>query len=184
MEDAPLVVLMSGGIDSAAVLASLDGTMQATGIFVDYGQPAAESEWLAVQEVAQHYGVAICKVSLGFSLESHDGEFSGRNALLILAAANVTEVRPLRIALGIHALSDYYDTTPLFVSQMQRLLDGYFDGLITLHAPFIAKTKSEVIRFAQNHKVPLASTYSCETRNTPACGRCPSCRDRANVDTE
>ena len=30
------------------------------------------------------------------------------------------------IALGIHALSEYYDTQPLFLRQMQRILDGYF----------------------------------------------------------
>ena len=184
MEDAQVVVLMSGGIDSSAVIALLNGCTKATGVFVDYGQPSAQSEWLAAQEIARYYRIAICKVGLGFPLVSHNGEFVGRNALFILAAVNMIETRPLRIALGIHALSDYYDTTPLFLAYMQRLLDGYFHGLVTLYTPFVANTKSEVIRFAQDRGLPLGSTYSCEIQNSPACGQCPSCQDRIDVDTE
>ena len=104
------------------------------------------------------------------------GEFFARNALLILTAAGITEARPLQIALGVHALSQYYDTTPLFLRQMQQVLNGYFGGSVTLSTPFLADTKAEVIRFAKDNGVPLNLTYSCEIQNAPECGRCPSCR--------
>ena len=62
----------------------------------------------------------------------------GRNALFILAAAGTVERRPLTIAVGIHALTDYYDTTPLFIKHMQRLLNGYSGGSVILSVPFLA----------------------------------------------
>ena len=115
MDSTHTVILMSGGIDSSSVTAACrGGGAQLSGIFVDYGQPAARSEWSATQNIAQHYGVAVRRVCLGFRLASHHGEFFARNALLILTAAGITEARPLQIALGVHALSQYYDTTPLF----------------------------------------------------------------------
>ena len=182
MEDIHSLVLMSGGVDSSsAVAACLERGAAVAGMFFDYGQPASRSEWSAAQQVARHYGISVRRVNLGFPLISHEGEFFGRNALLILAAAGVTEARPLSIVVGIHALSEYYDTTPLFLRQMQRILHGYFGGSVTLSAPFLADTKSEVVQFAKDSGVPLELTHSCEMQDAPACGICPSCRDR--IDT-
>ena len=177
--NAHTVVLISGGIDSASVTAACrQKGIQPSGVFVDYGQPSARSEWRAAQDIARHFGVTIRKVSLGFQLASQEGEFYGRNALLVLATTGMMEPRPLQIALGIHALSEYYDTTPLFVRHMGRILNGYFGDSVTLNAPFLAESKAEVIEFAKKNHVPLELTYSCEVQNAPACGWCPSCRDR------
>ena len=183
METTHTVILMSGGIDSSSVVAvSREAGTQPSGIFVDYGQRAARSEWCAAQNIAQRYGVDIRRVDLGFRLARHGGEIFCRNALLILTAAGITEDRPLQIALGIHALSEYYDTTTLFLRQMQRILNGYFGGTVTLSTPFLADTKGEVVRFAKDNGVPLELTYSCEMQNAPECGLCPSCQDRIDAD--
>ena len=88
----------------------------------------------------------------------------------------------MQIALGVHGLSEYYDTTPLFLRQMQQVLNGYFGGSVTLSTPFLADTKAEVIQFAKDNGVPLNLTYSCEMQNAPKCGRCLSCRDRIDAD--
>ena len=181
--DKRCVVLMSGGIDSSATLVacqSLGGS--ASGIFLDYGQPAARSEWEAAQRVADYYQIEIDRVELGLKLASTRGEFFGRNALFVLTAAGAITERPLTIALGIHALTDYYDTTPLFVKHMERLLNGYSGGSVTLSAPFLADTKAEIIRYAMEKSVPLHLTYSCERQNAPACAECPSCRDRIEIN--
>ena len=177
------IVLMSGGIDSSvsAIAVRKEG-YETSGLFVDYGQPAARSEWRALQDVAKHLDLDVKKVELGFRLASQSGEFFGRNALLVLTAAGITQSRPLTIALGIHALSEYYDTQPLFLRQMQRILDGYFAGSVALTAPFLACPKAEVIAFARDNGVPLDLTYSCEEQNAPPCLRCPSCEDRVDVD--
>ncbi len=177
------VILMSGGIDSSSVVATCrEQGVNPSGLFVDYGQPAANSEWNAAGRIARHFGIRIRKANLGFPLASREGEFLGRNALLILTAAVVTEARPLQIALGIHALSAYYDTTPLFLRQMQRVLNGYFGGSVTLSAPFLTETKASVVAFAKDNRIPLELTYSCETKDAPECGRCPSCWDRIDND--
>jgi 7-cyano-7-deazaguanine synthase len=177
------VVLMSGGIDSSATaLAILTEGYETSGLFVDYGQPAARSEWRAARDVANRFGIEIERIDLGFRLAAESGEFFGRNALLILTAGGTIETRPLTIALGIHALSEYYDTQPLFLRQMQGILDGYSGGSVSLSAPFLACPKAEVIEFARENGVPLGMTYSCETQNAPPCLRCPSCEDRIDVD--
>ncbi len=181
--DKRCVVLMSGGIDSSATLVACQSPgSSVSGIFVDYGQPAVQSEWEAAQRVADYYQIEIDRVELGFKLASAHGEFFGRNALFVLTAAGAITERPLTIALGIHALTDYYDTTPLFVRHMERLLNGYSGGSITLSAPFLADTKAEIIRYAMVKSVPLHLTYSCERQNAPACAECPSCRDRIEIN--
>ena len=182
-EERQITVLMSGGIDSSSVVATLRGVIgRVTGVFVDYGQAAATSEWDSVQNIAGYFGIPVQRVELGFRLESRGGEYFVRNALLILIAAGITGAKPLEIAMGIHALSEYFDTTPLFLRQMQRVLDGYFGGSVALSAPFLSETKAEVIRFAKENGVPLQLTYSCEVQNRPECGRCPSCLDRIDAN--
>lgn len=182
-EEKRCVILMSGGIDSsAAIVACQEPGTTLSGIFVDYGQAAADSEWESAQGVASHYQIAIDRVELGIRLTSTRGEFFGRNALFVLTAAGVIPERPLTIALGIHALSDYYDTTPLFVRHMERLLNGYSGGSVILSTPFLADTKAEVVRFAMEKSVPLHLTYSCERQNAPACAECISCRDRSGIN--
>ena len=177
------VVLMSGGIDSsAAIVACQQPGINVSGMFIDYGQAAAKSEWKAAQRIAGHYQISIEKVSLGATLASDRGEFFGRNALFILIAVGTVIQRPLTIALGIHALTDYYDTTPLFVRHIQRLLNGYSGGSVTLFVPFLSNTKAEVIKFAKEKAVPLSLTYSCERQNAPSCAECTSCQDRIEID--
>ena len=179
MSNTHTVILLSGGIDSTATLAACKDTSEnALAIFVDYGQPSAQSEWEAAQNVAAHYATEVERVRLGFSLISDKGEFFGRNALFVLTAAGVTEERPLAVALGIHSLTEYYDTTPLFNRDMELLLNGYSGGEVELSTPFLTHTKAEVFKFAKAREVPLHLTYSCERQNSPACGACPSCHDR------
>lgn len=177
-----VTVLLSGGIDSAATVAAYRKQHAALdAIFVDYGQPARRSEWLAAQAIGHHFQIEIVRVKLGFRLSVRDGEFFARNALLTLAAAATRPPGPVVVAMGLHASSLYYDTTPSFVADIQRVLDGYSGGTITFAAPFLESTKQSVVQFARRHRVPLYLTYCCERRNAPACGKCRSCQDRAEL---
>jgi 7-cyano-7-deazaguanine synthase len=175
-----IIVLLSGGIDSAATLAVYrKQRARVSAMFFDYGQPARRSEWAAAQGIAHHYGVKVTRVRLGFRLANRNGEFFGRNAVFALAAAATHTKGPLVIATGIHALSPYYDTTPSFIADVQRLFDGYSSGSVTLAAPFSENNKADVVKFARRRRVPIHITYSCERRNAPPCGKCASCEDRA-----
>jgi 7-cyano-7-deazaguanine synthase len=180
-----VTVLLSGGIDSAATVAAYRKQHAAIdAIFVDYGQPARRSEWVAAQAIGHHFHIEIVRIRLGFHLSVRDGEFFGRNALLALAAAATRPPGPVVIAMGLHATSPYYDTTTSFVADIQRLLDGYSGGTITFSAPFLETDKKSVVQFARRHKVPFHLTYCCERRNAPACGKCLSCLDRAELNVD
>lgn len=178
----PALVLLSGGIDSAAtlVLYHQQGA-ELSAIHFDYGQPARRSEWEAAEAIAQHYGVPITRIRLGVRPRARNGEFFGRNALFVLAAAATVGQGPLVIAAGLHTASPYYDTTSAFVADVQRILDGYAGGSVTFAAPFLEKTKKDIIQYARRHRVPLHLTYSCERRNAPPCGECSSCQDRREL---
>lgn len=177
-----VTVLLSGGIDSAATIAAFRKQHAALdAMFIDYGQPSRQSEWEAAQAIGHHYRIEVVRVKLGFRLTSRDGEYFARNALLTLAAAATRPLDPVVVAMGLHSSMPYYDTTPSFVADVQRLLDGYSGGTVTLAAPFLEMTKKAVVQFARRHRVPLHLTYSCERRNAPACGQCRSCDDRVGL---
>lgn len=183
--DQHTLVLMSGGIDSsaAASLYVAEGRY-VSGVFVDYGQLAAESEWAAVRQVAEYLDIDLRRIELGCELVSTRGEIFGRNAIFALIAASTTNLRPLKVAMGIHALSEYYDTTLLFMQHIQRILDGYSGGDVEIEAPFISNTKAEVIEIAKQIGLPVELTYSCERQSAPQCGVCGSCGDRIANDLD
>ena len=159
---------MSGGIDSSSATSLYVKAGNAvSGLFIDYGQLAAQSEWDAAQRIAAHYDIELDRIELGFKLPSSRGEFFGRNAMFILIASGFSDRNSLDVAIGIHALSEYYDTTLLFVQHMQRILDGYSAGRVSLKTPFLSNTKSEVIQVATENAVPISLTYSCERQNFP-----------------
>jgi 7-cyano-7-deazaguanine synthase len=178
----PVIVLLSGGMDSAAVVAHYRAARQAVAaLHVDYGQPARVSEWAAARRVATHYKTPVSRVSTSASFVASHGEFPCRNAFLVALAAGRLVRAPHVIALGIHADSPYYDCSSAFVADMQRILDGQFGGVVQLAAPFLSATKPEIYAWSRVHRVPLGLTYSCERRSRRPCGVCASCRDRQRL---
>ena len=174
------VVLLSGGIDSAAALAlTLEGHSPASVLFVDYGQAAAASEARASADIAAHYGVGYERVTCA-GRTFGDGEIRGRNALLVHVALITLRTDAGIIVLGIHAGTAYRDCTPAFVDLMQGSYDFHTGGQVSLAAPFLSQVKGDVVNLALRLGVPTDLTYSCEVANQP-CGSCLSCRDRKEL---
>jgi 7-cyano-7-deazaguanine synthase len=170
------VVLLSGGFDSATVLAAMrDQGQQSSALFVDLGQPAREEERRASAAVARHYETP-CRELTVHGLVVEEGEVRGRNAILLTLALSAI-APPTTISIGVHEGSGYWDCSSDFVSVAQQLADGYTGGRIQIDAPLIGLAKSDVYALGRALGVPEALTYSCERGGVPPCGRCRSCLD-------
>ncbi len=179
----PVEVLVSGGIDSAALLAFyLRERFDVRALFVDFGQPAARQELRAARAVCKHYGVCLSIMTVRSPVTFSVGEIPGRNAFLVFAALLVCDMRPGVIAIGIHEGPPYYDCTEGFLKSIQAVVDGYAAGRIKVAAPFLKWGKQVIWEFCKKARVPVDSTYSCESGSARPCGACLSCRDREALD--
>lgn len=172
-------VLVSGGIDSAALLAFyLRQPFNVRALFVDFGQPAAKQESRAARAVCKHYGVRLSIMTVKSGAAFSPGEIPGRNAFLVFAAVLVCGAQPGMIAIGIHEGPPYYDCSEGFLKSIQTVVDGYAAGRIKVAAPFLKWGKQIIWEFCKKVGVPIESTYSCEKGGVRPCGRCLSCKDR------
>jgi 7-cyano-7-deazaguanine synthase len=176
-------VLVSGGIDSAALLAFyLRQRFDVRPLFVDFGQPAVKQEVRAARAVCRHYGVSLSIMTVRSQVAFSVGEIPGRNAFLVFAAVLVFGMKPGIIAIGIHEGPPYYDCTAGFLKSIQTVIDGYAAGKIKVAAPFLKWGKQVIWEFCKKARVPVVSTYSCEKGGVRPCGKCLSCRDREALD--
>lgn len=174
-------MLLSGGIDSACLLANCAAQgANPTALFVDYGQPVAAIERHTSLALAEHFGARWSEISIG-GLAPPAGEIAGRNALLAhLALTWLGNNAAAVIQLGIHAGTSYRDCTPDFVAETQRSLDFQSGGEVRLLAPFVTWPKQLVLARALELGVPIEMTFSCERAAIP-CDECLSCIDRREL---
>lgn len=203
------VVLLSGGLDSATVLA----IAQAEGyrchtLAVAYGQRHS-AELAAAEKIAAKAAVAshrVIHISLdqigGSALTDHsiavpEGPTTGipityvpaRNTLflsLALGLAEVSEASALFIGVNAVDYSGYPDCRPEFIEAFERLAQiatrSGVEGLaLKIHTPLISMSKAEIIRRGTALGVDYSATVSCYQADAEgrACGRCDSCRLRS-----
>lgn len=176
-------VLVSGGIDSTALIAFYQGQkFSVRGLFVNFGQPTARQEAHASKRVCRHYSVPLSIITVKCAATFSPGEILGRNAFLLFVAILACETRPGMIAIGIHKGSPYYDCSEGFVRSIQAVVDGYTAGGIRVATPFLTWDKHVIWEFCKKARVPVDSTYSCERGGKSPCGTCLSCKDREALD--
>lgn len=172
-------LLMSGGIDSTALVAFyLSRDVLVKGFHFNYGHPSFAAEKRAVEKISSHYKISVSTIDLGLSIASNKGEYYCRNATLLFSAASISSSKSARFAIGIHKGTPYYDCSNAFVDDIQRIFDGYFNGSVQIEAPFLELTKGEILSLCNELKVPVEITYSCERNSDSPCGECLSCIDR------
>jgi 7-cyano-7-deazaguanine synthase len=108
-----------------------------------------------------------------------------RNTIFLafaLAFAEVVDSRDIFIGVNAVDYSGYPDCRPDFVQAFQTLANlatraGVEGARITIHAPLISMSKSEIIREGLRLGVDYSLTHSCydPTANGIACGACESC---------
>jgi 7-cyano-7-deazaguanine synthase len=202
------IVLTSGGLDSATVLAiaQADGK-RCYSLSIDYGQ-RHRSELLAAERVAGQYeNVVHRSVSLDLSLFSGSAltddsvavptaptegipvtYVPARNTIFLSLALGWAEVVGAQeIYIGANAVdySGYPDCRPEYMAAFDALSGlatkaGTEGEPIRVRAPIIDMTKADIIRLGTSLGVDYALTVSCYQADSEglACGVCDSCRLR------
>ena len=203
------VVLVSGGLDSATVLAiARDQGCECYALSFDYGQ-RHRIELEAAQRVSGSLGAATHKrvqldigwmggsaltdARLNVPHQPSEGipitYVPARNTIFLAIALGWAEVLNARdIFIGVNAVdyAGYPDCRPEFIQAFQNLANlGTRAGLeghgFRVHAPLINLTKAEIIATGMRLGVDYALTLSCYEPDAAgrACGTCDSCRVRA-----
>ncbi len=208
------VVLLSGGLDSATVLAMAlaEGYLCHTLSF-DYGQ-RHRVELQAARQIARHMQVADHKV-VGLDLKGIGGSaltdlaiavpeapaegipvtyVPARNTVFLALALGWAEVLEARdIFIGVNAVdySGYPDCRPEFIRAFEQLANlatraGVEGQHVHIRAPLQEMSKADIIRAGTALGVDYGLTVSCyqAKEDGSACGRCDSCRLRAAGFTE
>ncbi|MFT4197394.1 MAG: 7-cyano-7-deazaguanine synthase QueC [Pseudoxanthomonas sp.] len=202
------VVLVSGGMDSAVVLAiARQRGFAVHALSVSYGQRHT-SELAAAAEVARALGAAAHKLvevdlrSIGGSALTDDIEVPeaggagipvtyvpARNTIMLSIALGWAEVLGAAdIFCGVNAVdySGYPDCRPAFVEAFERLANlatkaGVEGTHLHVHAPLQFLGKADIVREGLRLGVDFALTVSCYNADASgrACGHCDACRLRA-----
>jgi 7-cyano-7-deazaguanine synthase len=203
------IVLLSGGLDSATVLAMAQAMgFECYALSVHYGQRhSAEIEAArriaAKQGAREHRVMGVDLAGIGGSaltdtaMEIPETSVPGipvtyvpaRNTLLLSLALGWAEVAGAAdIFVGVNAVdySGYPDCRPQFIEAFERLARlatkaGVEGTSFKIQAPLIAMSKADIICAGAELGVDYGMTVSCyqAAEDGAACGRCDSCRLRA-----
>ena len=106
-----------------------------------------------------------------------------RNGLMLSAAASIAvSVGASEIYYGAHADdaagNAYPDCTPEFTDAINRAVVFGTAGQVKVIAPFIQKTKADIVYEGTTLGVPYDLTWSCYEGGEHPCGKCGTCIDR------
>lgn len=209
MTDKKAVILLSGGLDSATVVAMARAEGYACySMSFDYGQ-RHRAELQAAERVARQLGVVEHKV-IGMNLGGIGGSaltdsniavpetasegvpvtyVPARNSVFLSLALGWAEVLGAQdIFIGVNAVdySGYPDCRPAFVEAFERMANlatqaGVEGREFSIRAPLQNLSKAEIVREGVRLGVDYAMTVSCYQADDDgrACGKCDSCRLRA-----
>jgi 7-cyano-7-deazaguanine synthase len=200
---ADVAVLLSGGLDSAVLLAQAARTAVAQPVYVRAGL-AWETEELALLARLLRTSPYADRVeplwTLGLDVsdlypEAHwarrgtppaydtpdeDVYLPGRNLLLLTKAAVLCALRGIpRLAIGPLAGNPFPDATPEFFSATARALTLGLAHPIAIETPLVTLHKEDVIRLGASLGVAFGLTMSCmKPSGGRHCGLCSKCRER------
>lgn len=203
------VVLLSGGLDSATVLAiARDQGFVCYALSIAYGQRHA-AELDAAARVARRLGAAGHQ-TLHVDFDRVGGSaltdsriavpetptagipvtyVPARNTLFLSLALGWAEVLGASdLFIGVNAVdySGYPDCRPEFIAAFEQLAQvatraGVEGEGFRVHAPLLRMSKAEIVRRGVALGVDFSQTVSCYSADDQglACGRCDACRLRA-----
>ncbi len=183
--DKNVLVLFSGGIDSSSCIHYYQKLgYNVKGLFIDYGQPAANQEKIAVEKISDILKIDILQFKSKNDLNIKGGFIQGRNLLLFAISLTSFPFTKGIISLGIHSGTNYPDCSQTFVELNQQMLDLYTGGNIILDCPFLNMNKQDIYNYFLKIGIPLELTYSCELGGEIPCGECLTCMDIKKLQNE
>ena len=202
------IILLSGGLDSAVLLAlrKVQEGDECIALTLSYGQKH-QKEILAAEQVAKYYGVEHLTMdvsplfainpsassllrgsSKSIPMEKYAGVPSTyvpfRNGLFLSAAtALALQLNASYVALAIHANDGagnaaYPDCSEEFSDAMGRAIYLGSGIRISLKAPFVRASKAFIVSTGLRLGVPFHLTWSCYAGGDKPCGTCGTCIDR------
>jgi 7-cyano-7-deazaguanine synthase len=204
-------VLLSGGLDSAVLLAdevTRQGAPSVQPVYVSVGLAWEAAERAAVLELldapvfagirplaslqvdmrdvyeATHWAVTGRPPS--YHTPDEDVYLPGRNIILLGKAGVYAAAAKLdRIVLGTLAHNPFPDATDEFRSAMARALSLGLAHDVQVSAPYAGTSKAEVVRRGAALGVPFDLTLSCMSPVAGHhCGTCSKCRERHDAFLE
>lgn len=199
-----VVVICSGGMDSAVLLAYLHSQpeYEVQSLSLNYGQKH-KRELRHAAAFAKNLGVphtlvrlpALRNVLSGSSLTSNmpvpEGHYAAesmkatvvpnRNMILMsLAIGHAIAQAATAVAYGAHAGDHaiYPDCRPEFAEAMDKAAALCHFYPVMLLRPFVDKTKADIVRLGYDLKVDFTATFSCYNGGFVHCGRCGTCVER------
>jgi 7-cyano-7-deazaguanine synthase len=196
-----VVMLLSGGVDSATLAYYLKLDWEVAALTVDYGQKHVR-ELQAAIKVARAADIPTKVLDLrvlGELLVSSltttepipEGHYTAksqkstvvpnRNAILLnITAGYALSIGADAVAYAAHRndRAVYPDCRPEFVTALQGSLRFGTDSNLQLLAPFINVTKASIVKLGLQLKVPYELTWSCYNGRAKACGKCGTCVER------
>jgi 7-cyano-7-deazaguanine synthase len=200
------VVLLSGGLDSAVLLAREAQLAYAHPVYVRVGLSWEAAERTVLEELLttsvfngrvaplatvefnmrdvyspDHW--AIRGTPPAYDTPDEDVYLAGRNLVLLTKAGVIAASRKIgRIALGPLAGNPFPDATPDFFASMAQALSLGLNHKIEIATPFATLHKEDVIRLGAELSVPFEYTLSCMNPVGPVhCGLCSKCRERRDA---
>lgn len=109
-----------------------------------------------------------------------------RNGLFLSAAASVALSKECSVIYyGAHADdaagAAYPDCSQAFHDAMNQAIYEGSGKQLRIEAPFVGKTKTDIVALGLKHHVPYQLTWSCYEGKDEPCGKCGTCIDRARA---
>ncbi len=201
------IVILSGGMDSTTVLyKALSETKDVKALGFNYGQKHSKELAFAsqlCQELEIDYKVVdisgvkkLLNSSLTSSEEIPEGHYAednmkstvvpNRNAIMLsIAYGYAISEKADKIMFGAHTGDHfiYPDCRPEFVEKLNKALKSATEGLgeTIIEAPYLDKTKADIVAEGITLGVPYYLTWSCYKGNERPCLKCGTCVERTEA---
>jgi 7-cyano-7-deazaguanine synthase len=206
MTKTKVVLILSGGMDSAVLLADLaQQQYDIHTLSLNYGQRHGVKELNAAFRLADLYNTdhheldvtslhELLRSSLTHTENVPDGHYAeesmkktvvpNRNAIMLsIAYGYAVSLGAERVYTAVHAGDHtiYPDCRPDFVAALDCALrkgNEWAVPPVTIYAPFSSMSKADIARLGANLKVPFHMTWSCYKGGQQHCGTCGTCTER------